>query len=107
MEILLGDEGFHTVIKEETAVLVDFYSKTCEPCKWLDPILDQLSEDLTGQLKIIRIDVDRYPEIASEFSVLSVPTLILFKKGENIWRMNGFDTAPELKKTLLNVLNLQ
>lgn len=81
-------------------VLVDFYAPWCTPCQWLEPILEEVGKQLDGKAEILKIDIDQYPALAEQFDVKSVPTLILFAKGEVKWRMAGFLLAPELVKII-------
>ncbi len=100
MELLQQKSDFQTRIKDKKPVLVDFYTKDCEPCKWLDTILERVSENLEHQLEIMKIDVDRHPEFATQFNIKSVPTLILFTEGNITWQMAGFDTAEVMTQVL-------
>lgn len=79
-------------------VLVDFYADWCEPCKWVEPVLDEVLKKFTGKIVLHKLDIDVYPDVAREYHVMSVPTLVLFKKGTEVWRMRGFDTVPALTK---------
>lgn len=81
----LRDENFKDLIKEGT-VLVDFYATWCGPCKMQGEVLKKLEEDV----KIVKIDVDEHTELAKEFGVMSIPTLILFKDGEVVNKNIGF-----------------
>lgn len=81
----LRDENFKDLIKEGT-VLVDFYATWCGPCKMQGEVLKKLEEDV----KIVKIDVDEHTELAKEFGVMSIPTLILFKDGEVVNKNVGF-----------------
>jgi thioredoxin 1 len=69
------------VIRSEQPVLVDFSAAWCGPCKKLEPIVDEIAGDYAGRLKVVTVDVDRAPNLAVRFGVLSVPTLILFRDG--------------------------
>jgi thioredoxin 1 len=91
---------FHALILENKIVLVDFYADWCEPCKWLDKILGELVSEKPEQFIIIKVDVDLLPEFKSEFSIQSVPVLMLFKNGTNVWRLNGFMFSSDLLKTI-------
>jgi thioredoxin 1 len=86
-------------ISRQGYVLVDFYANWCEPCKWVDPIVEEVIKNFQGKIALNKIDIDLQPKIARERLILSVPTLVLYKNGEEIWRMRGFDTAPALIKT--------
>lgn len=77
-------------------VLVDFYATWCEPCKWVEPILNDVIKNFKGKIILQKIDIDLDAAMAREHHVLSVPTLVLFKNEKEVWRMRGFDTAPSL-----------
>lgn len=70
-------------------VLVDFYATWCGPCQMMAGILSQVSEQLKGQLKIVKIDTDKYPQIASKHHIAALPTLVLFKGGQPVDRIEG------------------
>jgi thioredoxin 1 len=78
-------------------VLVDFYADWCGPCKTMAPILEQVAAQHQGKLRIIKIDVDKNPAVAQQFKVQSIPTLILFQKGQPVWRQAG--VVPGLQLT--------
>jgi thioredoxin 1 len=86
-------------------VLVDFYADWCEPCKWVEPIVEEVIRNFDGKLSLHKIDIDVQPNIARERLILSVPTLILYKDGEEIWRMRGFDTAQALIKIFKTLIH--
>ena len=79
------------VIEEKLPVLVDFSAVWCGPCKMLDPLVEEISMEHAGKLKVVKLDVDHNPEIAMKFNVMSVPTLILFSGGEAKERVSGYD----------------
>lgn len=92
MEIIhASNENFNELINDEY-VLVDFFANWCGPCKMLSPIL----ETLTDRIKIVKVDVDQCPELAQKYGVMSIPTLILIKKGETISQNIGFMQEEEL-----------
>jgi len=76
---------FTDLIKGETPVLVDFYATWCGPCKMMSPILEDVSSQIKGKAKVLKIDIDKNPQAAAYYNVRSVPTLILFKKGK--WKL--------------------
>ena len=84
----LENNNFNSEIKEGL-VLVDFYAVWCGPCKMMHPVIDQLAQD-NPNLKIIKVNVDNYSDIARNYGVMSIPTLILFKNGEIINKNIGF-----------------
>jgi thioredoxin 1 len=87
---------FQELIDGETPVLVDFFAEWCGPCKMMQPILVDTSKQLGAKVKILKVDVDRNPLAASKFQVRGVPTLILFVKGEVVWRQSGVVPAHQL-----------
>ena len=82
-------ESFKQVIAGDGIVLVDFYATWCQPCKMMHPVLEQLKAELGDRIRIIKIDVDKYQQTAAEYVVQSVPTLMLFRRGEVLWRASG------------------
>lgn len=87
---------FTDLIKGETPVLVDFYATWCGPCKMMTPILEDVSGKIKGKAKVLKIDIDKNPQAASYYNVRSVPTLILFKKGKQLWRQSGVVQSNQL-----------
>lgn len=77
-------------------VLVDFYADWCGPCKTMAPILQQVAAQHQGKLRVIKIDVDKNPAVAQQFRVQSIPTLILFSKGQPVWRQAGVVPAAQI-----------
>lgn len=93
------------LLLEKDFLLVDFYADWCEPCKWAEPILDEVIKTFNGKLFLQKINIDLNPELAKQYHVLSVPTLVLFKKSDELWRMKGFDIAPKLYATLKTLID--
>lgn len=81
--------NFKNIIKSETPVLIDFYADWCGPCKMLAPILKEVKAELQDQVKIIKIDVDKNQNLSTQYQVRGVPTILLFKKGQLVWRQSG------------------
>ncbi len=81
-------------------VLVDFYADWCGPCKTMAPILQQFAAQHQGKLRVIKIDVDKNPAVAQQYRVQSIPTLILFRQGQPVWRQAGAVPAAELARAV-------
>ena len=81
-------------------VLVDFYADWCGPCKSMAPILSQVASELSGKVKVIKVDIDKNPAAANQFRVQGVPTLILFSKGQPVWRQSGVVPANQLSQII-------
>ena len=97
--------NFNQIIKSETPVLVDFYATWCGPCQTLGPILKQVKDSLGDRVSIIKIDVDKNQQIASQYQVRGVPTMILFQNGKQLWRQSGVLSKEDLIKTILEKSN--
>ena len=85
------DEGtFDTeVLKASTPVLVDFWAEWCGPCKAIGPIIDELAEELKSKLKVVKVNVDDSQGLAMRYSIMSIPTLLIFKNGETVDQLVG------------------
>ena len=87
-----------------TPVLVDFYATWCGPCQMMSPILEDVGSQLRDRLQVVKIDTDRYPKIASEYEIESLPTLILFKEGQPVEKIEGVQPANQLVQYLNTVV---
>ena len=89
--------NFNDIINSEGLTLVDFFATWCGPCKTMHPVLEQLKDKMGESIRIIKIDVDKNNSLAMNYRVQSVPTLMLFRKGEMLWRQSGALRLNDLK----------
>jgi thioredoxin 1 len=93
-------ETFAEIINGDTPVIVDFFAEWCGPCKLMKPVLEKLHQQMGDKVRIIKIDIDKSPAAANAYQVQSVPTLILFQKGQPLWRQSGVIQAAQLEKII-------
>jgi|TARA_R110000803_G_scaffold194392_1_gene257466 thioredoxin 1 len=95
-------ENFEEIIKSKTPTLVDFYATWCGPCKMMSPLLEQVSKDVGDSARILKIDIDTNRSVATQYGIRSVPTLILFKEGKQVWRQSGVPPKNLIVETVNN-----
>ena len=101
MELKLNSENFEKeVLNSEKPVLVDFYADWCGPCKMMAPVVEELAGELQGKAKVGKINVDENQELAMEYNVMSIPTLVIFKEGKESKRFVGVRDKNELLEEL-------
>jgi thioredoxin len=96
---LVDDETFSSVV-EKGLVLVDFFAEWCGPCHMQTPILEALAKELGDQLKIVKVDIDKAPQVTSMFRITSVPTLVLLRDGKAVQQVVGVRDADALKELI-------
>jgi len=99
-KVINSNEFNSEVINSNGVVLVDFSAEWCGPCKMLAPIIDELSNEMEGKNKVFKIDVDQSGDIAQKYNVMNVPTVMIFKNGEVVEKVVGFQPKEVLKSKL-------
>jgi len=99
--ISIDDSSFdEMVLQADRPVLIDFWAAWCKPCLMVAPIVDELAEEYDGQINFVKVDVDQNPKTAARYNIMSIPTLLIFKKGEPISHIVGVRPKGELKQSL-------
>ena len=92
------------VLKSDKVVLVDFWAPWCMPCKIIAPAVEKISEEMKGEVKVMKSNIDEVPEIATEMSILNIPTLLLFKDGKEIARMIGVNSKEAIENKIRSLI---
>ena len=95
---------FNEIINSTTPTLVDFYATWCGPCKMMPPILQEVVSEIGDKVKVIKVDVDTNSDAASKYGIRSVPTLLLFKEGEIVWKQGGVSTKKIIIENIKKVI---
>ena len=96
----ISDASFKTEVENHGTVLVDFWAPWCGPCKMIAPVLEELSSELGESVKIAKVHVDDNPMSAGQYGVMSIPTLVLFKDGQPVDKVVGFQSKDQLKNLI-------
>jgi thioredoxin 1 len=99
--------SFQQIIQDSKPVLIDFFAEWCGPCKMMPPILNQLKANMGSSLRILKIDVDKNPDVASKYQVRGVPTLLLMRSGKILWKQSGVLQAGELQQVIEHHLKVK
>ncbi|MFC1900471.1 thioredoxin [Chloroflexota bacterium] len=103
--IQVDDANFEQlVLKAGKPVLVDFWATWCKPCVMVEPIVDELAAEFNGRIDFVKIDTENNPKTPARYSVMSLPTLLVFKNGEPVSHMVGLKQKSEIKKNLESAL---
>ncbi len=94
-------DNFQTkVLKSERPVIIDLWAEWCMPCKMIEPVLNEIANDYKEKIDVAKINVDEYPELATELSVMNIPALIFFKDGKEVTRIVGVNTKEYIEKKI-------
>jgi thioredoxin len=104
METENKKETFSDILEGNKPVLIDFFAEWCGPCKLMKPILTELRQRMGDKIRILKVDVDRSPEVSSAFEIQSVPTLMLIQNRDILWRQAGVMQASQLEKIITQFL---
>lgn len=97
-------ESFANLIQSQQPVLVDFFATWCGPCKAMEPVVKEVARNIQGKARIVKVDIDRQSQIAQSYNVNAVPTFIIFKQGEILWRHPGMIDKNTLLQKLLQLV---
>lgn len=95
-------KSFKELLNSETPILIDFFAEWCGPCKTLFPVLNAVKKELGDTVKIIKVDVDKNTALAKKYNIMSVPTLLLFKNQEQVWRQSGVVSKQDIINRIKN-----
>ncbi len=97
---IINKNEFENIIKENKPTLVDFFATWCGPCKMLSPILEKVEEESNGEYNIVKVDIDESYDLAKKFGIMSVPTMIVFKNGEEVEKIIGLRQKNQIEEII-------
>ena len=100
---IVNKNEFNAVV-EKGVVMVDFFATWCGPCKMLSPVLEDVANEMVGKAEIVKVDIDESADLASQFGIMAVPTMLIFKDGQVVKQLQGFMPKPQLVNALNEVL---
>ena len=104
LEVNLNKENFEQEVKNsDKLVIVDFWATWCGPCQMLAPVLENIAEEKKDTVKVCKVNVDEQQDLAMEYGIMSIPTLVMFKNGEKVKTSVGFFSKSELEKIIDNI----
>jgi thioredoxin 1 len=103
----VSDETFkEEVLNSDIPVLVDFWATWCGPCKMLAPVIEQVSQNLDGKVKVVKLDVDKNPITSMSYEIASIPTVVLFNQGKSVNKLIGFRPLDQIESAVKGTLNI-
>ncbi|MAX10463.1 MAG: thioredoxin [Candidatus Marinimicrobia bacterium] len=103
--VLLNDDNFESFLSQDKPILVDFWAEWCGPCKMLNPVIEELSNDFADRAIIAKVNVDESPNIAQKYSVRSIPSLLFFSKGAVIEQLIGVSSKEDMASIIEKLIN--
>ena len=103
--VLLNDDNFESFLSQDKPILVDFWAEWCGPCKMLNPVIEELSNDFADRAIIAKVNVDESPGIAQKYSVRSIPSLLFFSKGAVIEQLIGVSSKEDMANIIKKLIN--